>query len=197
MLSGVAVVLGLVLTILAVPITVVFRVDRFGELKGQLGFRWLFGLVRFQSAIAGADSTRPRRGRKPAKKNKERKAGHRARGIISLMRQSDFRRHAIGLIRNLLRVIHARSLYLHLRIGLGDPADTGRLWAFVGPVAGVAASLRNAEVHLEPEFMGPVLEIESHGEFLLVPLQFIALAVAFVVSPTTIRAWYALRHSHA
>jgi hypothetical protein len=195
-ISGVAVVLGLVFTILVVPITVVFRVDRLDEIKGQLGFRWLFGLVRFQSGIPGADRTKPRRDGKPVKKINERKAGRNARGMFSLMRQSDFRRHAIRFIRNLLRAIHARSLYLHLRIGLGDPADTGRLWALVGPVAGVAANLRNAEVHLEPEFMEPVLEIESHGEIRLVPLQFIALAVAFVVSPTTIRAWYALRQSH-
>jgi hypothetical protein len=45
--------------------------------------------------------------------------------------------------------------------------------------------------------MDPVLEVESHGEFRLIPLHFIALATAFVVSPETLCAWRTLRRSAA
>jgi hypothetical protein len=93
----------------------------------------------------------------------------------------------------LLRATHARNLYLRLRIGLGDPADTGRLWAIIGPIAGLAQNLRSAMVRIEPEFMDPVFEVESRGQFRLLPIQLIALTAAFVLSPTMLRAWWLLR----
>lgn len=195
-LLSIVVLPALVVTLLAVPITVVFRIDRIDKIKGQLSFRWFFGLVRFRVAIPGAARPEPRRRGKSAKRTREGKPGSKSRAIFKLLKQSEFRRRVIGFIKDMLRAIHARGLYLRLRIGLGDPADTGRLWALLGPVAGMAASLRSAEVRLEPEFMDPVLEVESHGEFRLVPLRFIALAIAFVVSPTTLRAWRTVRQGN-
>ncbi len=193
----IAVLLALLLVLLAMPVTVAFRIDHIKEVKGQVSFHWLFGLVRFRTEIPGAAKAGPQRKRKPAKKTEKRKTGAHARGVFALMKQSAFIRRAIQFIRDVLRAIHVRDLYLRLRIGLGDPADTGRLWALLGPVAGIAADLRSAKVHFEPEFMDPVLKVESHGEVRLIPLQFIALATAFVVSPTTLRAWGMLRRSTA
>jgi hypothetical protein len=83
-----------------------------------------------------------------------------------------------------------------VRLGLGDPADTGRLWAVVGPLCAVA-QLRNAELRIEPEFVDPVLEFHADGRVRLVPLRFLGLAVAFALSPPTIRAWRTLRGGHA
>ena len=190
---SIAILLALVLTLLATPITVVFRIDRIEEIKGQLSIRWLFGLVRFRLGIPGAAKPEPQRKQKAVKKIRNRKPGITARAILNLLKETVFRRRVIRFIKDILYSIHGRGLYLRLRIGLDDPADTGYLWALLGPVAGVAANLRSAEVRLEPEFMDPVLEVESHGEFRLVPLQFIALAIKFVVSPTTLRAWRTVR----
>jgi hypothetical protein len=176
---------------------VAFRIDRIKEIKGQVSFHWLFGLVRFRIGIPGAANAEPQHKRKPTKKTRKRKPGGNARGVFALLKQSAFRRRAIRFIKDVLRATHARDLYLRLRIGLGDPADTGRLWALLGPIAGIATNLRSAKVRIEPEFMDPVLEVESHGEFSLIPLQFIALATAFVVSPTTLLAWRTLRQSNA
>ncbi len=84
-----------------------------------------------------------------------------------------------------------------MRLGLGDPADTGRLWAFLGPLNAAAQNLRNAEVRIEPEFVDPTFEFEINGRVRLVPLQFLALATAFALSPPSIRAWRTLRIKHA
>jgi len=175
---------------------VAFRIDHIKEIKGQVSFQWLFGMVRFRIGIPAAKAE-PQRKRKPTKKTRKRKPGSNARGVFALLKQSAFRRRAIRFIKDVLRATHARDLYLCLRIGLGDPADTGRLWAFLGPIAGIATNLRSAEVRIEPEFMDPVLEVESHGEFRLIPLQFIALATAFVVSPVILSALLTLRQSAA
>jgi hypothetical protein len=196
-LLSIAILLALALTLLAVPITVVFRIDRIKEIKGQLSLRWLFGLVRFRVGIPGSANLKTQRRRKPAKRIKVGKPGSSARGIISVLKQAAFRRRVIRFIKDMLRAAHVRDLYLRLRIGLGDPADTGRLWALLGPFAGIAANLRSADVRIEPEFMDSVLEIESHGGFRLVPLQFIVMAVAFAVSPATLRAWCMLQQRNS
>lgn len=84
-----------------------------------------------------------------------------------------------------------------MRLGLGDPADTGRLWAMVGPLSALVQNLRNAEVRIEPEFADPVFEFESHGRVLLIPIQFIFVIIAFALSPPSIRAWRTLKGSYA
>lgn len=183
------------LLVLAVPVTVAFEVDCLKEIKGQVRFYWLFGLVRFRIGFPSVPKAEPEQQRKP--KKKKRKTGGRSRGVFALLKRSAFRQHAIRFVKDVLRAIHARDLYLRLRIGLDDPADTGRLWALVGPIAGIAINLRSAEVRIEPEFLAPMLEVKSHGEFRLIPLQFIALVTAFIVSPTTLHAWRTLRQSNA
>jgi len=171
--------------------------ERIKEFNGHVIFHWLFGLARFRIGIPGAVKAFPRHKKKPREKTKKRKQDGNVRVVITLLKQSAFRRRAIRFIKGLLCAAHARDLYLRLRIGLDDPADTGRLWGFLGPVAGIATNLRSAEVRIEPEFMTPTLEVESHGEFRLIPLQFIALAIAFMLSPATLQAWRKLRRSNA
>ena len=193
LLLSLALPLGLVLSLLAVPVTVAFRVEHIKGIRGQVSFRWLFGLVRYRAAMPDAGRAESHDKVRIAGKVRKRGKGSGARGILRLMRQSEFRRRFARLVRAVLRTIQARDLYLHLRIGLGDPADTGRLWALFGPIAGLAGSLRGAEIRLEPEFSDPVLELESHGEFRLVPLQIVALTAFFAASPSTLRAWHSMR----
>jgi hypothetical protein len=185
------------LLVLAVPITVAFKVDRLKEIKGQVSFYWLFGLVRFRIGFPSIPKAEPEHKRKPKKKTGKHKTGGNARRVFALLKRSAFRQHGVRFVKDVLRAIHAHDLYLRLRIGLDDPADTGRLWALVGPIAGVAINLRSAEVRIEPEFLAPVFEVKSHGELRLIPLQFIALVTAFIVSPTTLHAWRTLRQSNA
>lgn len=182
---------------MAVPITVAFRINRIEEIKGQLNFQWLFGLMRFRISIPGTAKAEPKHKQKPTKKTRKRKVVGCARGVFALLKQSAFRSYAIRFIKDVSRATHAHDLYLRVRIGLGDPSDTGRLWSLLGPIASIVTNLRSAEVRIEPEFIDPMLEIESHGEIRLIPLQFIALVTVFVVSPTTLRAWRTLRQSTA
>lgn len=203
-MASIALTLGLLLTLfvalLAVPLTVVFSIDRIEETRGLLRFRWLFGLVRFQLRIPQADKAGPQPASAPEKKVKSprrRKRKGRAGKLLSLIKQPAFRRRVYKFIRDMIRATHARDLFLRLRIGLGDPADTGYLWAVVGPIAGLAQEIRSAVVRIEPEFIDPVFEVESHGQFRLVPIQFIALTAGFVLSPTTLRAWRRSRQGNA
>jgi hypothetical protein len=195
---GLAGLLGLVLLLLAVPVDVEFRLEGIEPFTGQVAVRWLFGLVRYRIPVARVGEPAPMPEAKP-KAELERarpEARGRHRDVLAALRQAAFRRRVYRLLEDLVRAVRLRRLRLLMRLGLGDPADTGRLWAAVGPLNALA-TLRNAELRIEPEFADPVFEFQADGRVLLVPLRFLILAVAFALSPPTIRAWRTLRGRHA
>ncbi|MCI0504815.1 MAG: DUF2953 domain-containing protein [Gammaproteobacteria bacterium] len=199
-LLGAAVLSGLLIALLAAPVELAFRIDRIRQIHGQAHIRWLFGLVRFSVEVPGiAKPKKTKEKRRPAAAKKsgphEQKSG--SSKLFAVLKQSPFRRRLFRFIKDLLRATHSQELYLRLRVGLGDPADTGQLWALLGPIAALAANMPVAVVRIEPEFMNPVFEFQSHGKFRLSPLEIIALTIAFVLSPPSLRAWRTLRQSKA
>jgi hypothetical protein len=198
-LVAIAALAGLLSLLLAVPLVVSFRLQGIEPFEGQVRIRWLFGLVRFRIRVPGVRRRR-RRGARTEASNDVRATRGRRDGrarALAILGQAAFRRRATRLVRDLVRAAHPSEIGVRMRLGLGDPADTGRLWAIVGPLNAAALGLRNAEVRIEPEFLDPALELEIQGRLLLVPLQLLALAVAFALSPSSIRAWRTLRARHA
>ena len=194
--------LGLVLLLLAVPVDMEFRLEGIEPFTGEVGVRWLFGLVRFRIPAPGAEKppkrkTEAKARRKPAQARAKPESRGRGRKVLAVLRQEAFRQRVYRLARDLVRAAHLHQLRLWMRLGLGDPADTGRLWAVVGPLGAMAQGLRHADVRIEPDFVEPALEFRAQGRLVLVPLQFLALAVAFLLSPASIRAWLVLKGSHA
>ena len=115
---------------------------------------------------------------------------------LATLRQAAFRGRVYRLAGDLVRAIHVHRVRLRMRLGLGDPADTGLLWAVVGPVNAVA-QWRDVDVRIEPDFLEPVLELHAEGGVEIVPLRFVLLAIGFALSPPTIRAWRTLRSHRA
>jgi hypothetical protein len=189
---------GLVLILLAVPVDVEFRLEGIEPFAGEVGVRWLFGLVRFRIPVprAGKRAPRPEARPKAARARARPKTRGLHRNVLAALWQAAFRRRVYRLVGDLVRAVHLHRLRLLMRLGLGDPADTGRLWAIVGPLNAVA-QLRNSELRIEPEFVDPVLEFQADGRLLLVPLRFLILAIAFALSPPAIRAWRTLKGNHA
>lgn len=195
-LFGIAILLVVVIALVAIPIDVAFNIDRVGKFQGQVNIRWLFGLVRFRMDIPAAAKPKKRKPETkpaPAEKAGERKEAPGPANIINVIKQSAFRRRVYRFVKDIFRAAHSHDLFLRMRIGLGDPADTGRLWAVLGPAAALAASIPRAEVRIKPEFMDPVFEFQSHGRFRLIPLQFLTLVIGFALSPSSLRAWRSLR----
>jgi hypothetical protein len=186
--------------LLAIPIGFAFRLERVEALAGELAIRWLFGLVRFRVRIPGARRERakePDAGRKPARERPRRRRRTGPAEIVAVLRDAAFRDRVQRLARDLLRAAHVTGLRLRMRLGLGDPADTGLLWAFLGPLGALAGGLRGADVRLEPEFLDEVLEMHAEGRTWFVPLQLLALALSFALSPASVRAWRTLRGRRA
>jgi hypothetical protein len=156
----IAIPLAMMIALLAIPIEVGFEINRIEEIHGHVNLRWLFGMARFRIAIPTAPKKpKPKRKAVAAKAA----AGHKRKSaplkIFSVLKQPAFRRRAYRFIKSLLRATHSHNLHLRIRIGLGDPADTGQLWALLGPVSAIAANLHHANVLIEPEFINATIEL--------------------------------------
>lgn len=202
-LIAIAGILTLLVLLLAVPFDVAFRLRGMQEFSGQVTVGWLYGLLRFRIPVN--DASKPRKPRKPRtaagrrtwKRGRKSTGGGKGRDFFSVLRRADFRREIYRLVKDICRAVDLHELGFRMRLGLGDPADTGRLWAFVGPLNAAAQSLRNARIVIEPEFMEAVIEFDTNGRFRIVPLRFLALAVAFALSVPSRRAWRTLRGANA
>jgi hypothetical protein len=178
------------LLVLAVPVDLSFRFRGIEAPEAQVAVGWLFGLVRHRIQLSGnARSRRSRSG--PARR------GGRGAHLAAMLREAAFRRRLMRLFRDLFNAAHVRDLRVRLRLGLGDPADTGRLWALVGPLSAAAQRLANAQISVQPEFIDATLEFDVRGRMVIVPLQLLTVVMAFALSPPSIRAWRSIRAARA
>lgn len=184
MLIGVALFLVLLVGLLAIPITLEFDVAWRKSLQRNLRLHWVFGIVRVRVPSSGPPAEpHPER----AQTQKKRRSKRSARGfgnVLAAVRNRRFRSRLMRFARDLWTAAHKQSLLLRLRIGLGDPADTGRLWAVVGPISGVLSAVPNATIEIEPEFFDPVFELNTSGRIRIVPLHVAYLLVGLVFSPS-------------
>lgn len=195
---------ALLTALLAIPVAMKFNITRKDKIEGTITLLWLFGLVRRQIPLFQTVKTVPEQPQESAKKNKKqnrkkpaRQTNNHKTAWFSLLRNTPLRRHLFKFLSDLWKAIRKEKFKLHLRIGLGDPADTGQLWAFVGPLSGMLAQNRTASIAIEPEFIDPCLELDSSGKIVLVPLQVMLLIMGLLLSPTLWKTVYRLRIQQA
>lgn len=172
------------LALLAVPVDVEFSLrHRAGRQQGDCALGWLFGAVRVPLFPRVRDERKPS-AFKPARS---------PRSVMFMLQTEGLGRQLLKLARGLLRRIHVRTLSLDVRLGLDDPADTGRLWAVVGPLAALLPLPPVARFAIEPDFADAVFEAEGQGRVRLIPIQCLPVILVFVLSPATLRALRASR----
>ena len=179
-----------VVVLLAIPIDVAFVVQRKESLQGRVTVGWLFGLVRIpvRPAPVVAKSRPPRQPK--AQRARARRAPRRRRHVWAMLRTEGFLARVLRLVRGLIGRLHIRRLRLHVRLGLDDPADTGRLWGVVGPLAWAVPAPAGGRVAIEPDFTGASFRVDGVGTIRIVPIEIVATLLAFALSPV---AWRALR----
>jgi hypothetical protein len=178
-LAAVAAVLVL---LLAVPLDLAVTARRRERLETRVRVRWLWGRIPLPAPKGGA--RKPRR-KKPKKPRAKRSSGRRA---LAVLRARGFARRALRLPRDLLCRVHIRAFDIDLRLGLDDPADTGRLWGLVGPAAAMLALPAPARVAVTPEFAEPVVHLDARADLRVVPGALLLVLLAFALSPATLRA---------
>ncbi len=176
--SIVAAIVAVPLLLLLIPLGISYRFTwpRAGD--NFLTVHWAFGLVRYRMRALPSG---PGQGKRPA-------GGNGARAALQVMQDAAGRRRLLRFLRDLWRSLNARGVYAHLRVGMDDPADTGRLWGIAGPLAAAAAAVPNAALSIEPDFGGETLSVDSGGRFRCVPLLTLYHIVALLLSPPVRRA---------
>lgn len=192
MLTGLLVFLIAVTAVLAVPVTVLFRLSWPNVRDNDVRLLWAFGLVRtrLSAELSGPESSQ-HEDDSESKKRPSRDKGN----VWAAIRQARFRQRLWRFAGDLWDAIHKHEIRLRMRIGLGDPADTGRLWAAIGPVSGLLAGVRAVEIAVEPEFQDQTLELAGSGQIRIVPLQLLYLAAGVCLSPSIWRGLRAMRAS--
>lgn len=186
MLTGAATCLLLLIVLLAIPLALQFEVSWRENFQEDIRLEWAFGLVR----VRIPSDQEERRQEVDHAKDSTHKHGE----FLAVFRQKAFRRRIFRFVGELWHALHKKDLSLRVRVGLGDPAETGQLWAVVGPVAGVLASVQEASIAIEPEFFDTVFELDTSGSIRIIPLQIIYLIVALLLSPPV---WHGLRQLQA
>ena len=183
MLTGVLVFLLFLIALLAIPVTLTFQMSWPKAIQQDALLKWAFGLVKLRipasepKALASADDESKRK----AQRSKD-SFGKRT-NVFAAIRLKPFRRRIVRFIRDLWRAVHKKDLSLRVRVGLGDPADTGQLWAIVGPIAGLLTTVQGAAIAIEPEFSDSTFEFNSAGSIRIIPLQLIGMTIALLLSP--------------
>jgi len=172
-----AIVVGVIVLLLSIPLDIGFRL-RIGEQPPfQFGFRWFFGLVRKDFAGKKRDGKKKQADLRKAVKKP---GARRGRGLLGLIRFAEFLPDIWRLVRGILRRVRIRSLSADLVIGLDDPADTAlvvaSLWT---PVLMMIPSYAHA-VRLQPSFDdGVVFEGHARMELRLRPIRMVPPIVRF------------------
>jgi hypothetical protein len=132
------------------------------------------------------------------KRSAERRASPRRRAfgwksVRAALITPGFVRRCLWLGRDLLRLTRPDEVRVRGRIGLDDPADTG-MW--LGWLYGLNPLVRDhADVRIEPDFGGPVIEGTAEGRWRRRPAGLLGPLVRFLASPVVWRAALAARRA--
>ncbi len=180
------VVLLLIMALLAVPLELRFRLSHHEVTEGDATLLWLFGLLKVNLSNA---EPQPKNdpGKKAAKRNRRNSS---SLNFSRALRRKPVRSRLVRFVRDIWHAIKREDFRLYLRTGLGDPADTGLLWAFIGPLSGMLFAAEDADITIEPDFIDSGTEFVSSGKIRLIPLQLLYLIMGLLFSPTL---WCGLR----
>ena len=177
--------LGVVL-LLAIPVDLVFRIQRRESSAPRCSSVWMYGLLRFRMP-----SRRPRLPRPPKKRLARARF---ARRVMVTFRSSAFRHRSLRFGGDLLKSVRVRACDLRLRIGMDDPAETGIPVGHCRTLTGLLTVSPRVTVRLDPTFTDECFEADARGTIRLIPIQLAYLSVLFLLSPATLgAAWMLVR----
>jgi hypothetical protein len=177
---------ALIVLALSIPCDLKVHVDIYGRPKFRMKLSWLSGLVCRE--IAGK--------KKKPKDNKETDKVERVfkvkvpkvRTVLEILRVRGLLKQIKLFLKDIIRLPGVREVVADLKVGLGDPADTGLLFAVIGPATSFLDSHFPNHIKVQPSFSDEaVLEGSLYGVLRLKPIQFILPLSRFIFSFPTLR----------
>jgi len=173
---------GLAIVALSVPLDIAMRLEVYGRPKFRVSIRWLWCTV-------DKEIKKGKKKLKEAKKEKPKEKRRKSADFIRILRSKGLVKHLLRLIKDMGGCIRIKGLEGDLTFGLGDPADTGFLFAFIGPVAQFLNPYIHHRLSLRPSFAGqPAFEGYLEGTARLIPTSLVLPLTRFVFSPVTVKS---------
>jgi len=175
-----------------IPVEIVFNYRNFGNPVRRIKISWLFGIVSFPIYPNKTSSKTKKINESPKEKTQK---GPGFSKLIKILRNGKFTEKTVNTGRQLLGSARAELSSFYLRLGLGDPVDTGILWGLLGPLSGIAYGFTN-KIQIEPDFLDAGFEIDTEGKVSIIPLEIIFIFLGYLLSPVVFKTyWLDIRSS--
>jgi hypothetical protein len=188
-IAVVAGVIALGCFLLWVPLDLALNTEINEKPKVRLKFSWFYGLV---SREIPRQKVRPT-GQKPVSKKKKKSRFVNYRVFFSVIRTKGLFRQLRNFIKDLLSCFRFRDMAADFTIGLGDPADTGLLFAIAAPATALYGLSDEHRIRIRPSFSDDaVLQGYSRGTIRLRPIRLVPPFLKLVFSLPAARATWKL-----
>ncbi len=190
MLAGTLIFLVALIALLAIPVTLVFRVDWPERRNNDVRVVWAFGLVNVRVTESDDEEDDEPEYEEDEEADQDEDDARGKSKPLAAIRYKPFRQRVFRFIRETWRAVRKEDVFLNMRLGLGDPAETGQLWAWLGPISAFLMYAGDARVNLAPDFRFQRFDVDTGGRIRIVPIRIIGLALGLAVSPAF---WRGLR----
>ena len=177
---------GLLILLLSVPVDLTFSLEKGKGLRSRVRIGWLFGLVGKDFGGNGRN-LKPEKPKRPGGRRKKS-----PRPFLAMLRTRATLGHSLKLAWQLIRTIRVRELEMDLKLGLGDPAETGQLFGLVSPVLANIRSTSSFHINVEPDFQEEDLCGYCRGSVRAYPIRLVPPIILFALSLTTFQGVRAL-----
>ncbi|HET8936463.1 MAG TPA: hypothetical protein VFN67_23625 [Polyangiales bacterium] len=180
----------IVVALLAIPLRLSLVAQATAEQRYQVQIHWLFGLVH--APLTASHSETP--------SSERRSSGRTPKQRWSFQQTMTFVRAAGGAARarqalaDLISSLRPQIEFLRISLGLEEPADTGRAFAILAPLA-VCLAMRYGHIELAPSFPEATLTVDGRAHFTILPLQTLGILLRYAMSFRTLHAFYLAQRS--
>lgn len=171
------------IAVLAIPVTLTYQLSWPQDSQQDTLLEWAFGLVKVRIPVSEPKALSSAGNESKRKTHRSRDSYGKRTNVLAAIRSKPFRQRIVRFIGDMWQAIHKKNVSLRVRVGLGDPADTGQLWAIVGPIAALLATVQGAAIAIVPEFSDSTFELNTAGSIRVIPLQLILVTIALLLSP--------------
>jgi len=176
---------GLIILVLCVPLDATLSFDTSAKPRFRLRMAWFFGLIGKELR---REKKKPEEKKKVAKEKRKKKRKFEFRKTLKILQTRGLLKQVRDLVKGVLGQLRIKELAVNLKLGLEDPADTGLVFAVIGPATSVLNPHFQYQINVQPSFYGEdVFEGSLRGVLRLQPIRLTGLLLRFIFSLATLR----------